>query len=144
MRLRWLKKVERQWHAVCRYGWPHERYAFLIGHRVGDLYEVESLYIPADVAAYASRSHVETPDKWASDAIDEAVHEAAQVIGDIHSHPRTFKSWKGSLLDCVPSEGDFAAGWIGACGITVASEQRNGRIKCRTRFYSPAERVTIL
>jgi hypothetical protein len=144
MRVLWPKHLQRKWHHECRNGWPHERFAFLIGTRRADFVEIESLYIPADVAAHAQTKYVLTPDKWAADAIDEAAQEAARVIGDIHSHPRYFSNWKGLLGDAVPSEGDFAAGWIGLCGITVASQQRNGRIKCRTRFYPPAERVTIL
>lgn len=143
MRVHFPKRLQRQWHNECRKGWPFERFAYLIGHRA-DLIEIEHLYIPADVAAHAGRKYVQTPSRWYFAALDEAAQEAAQVVGDIHSHPRSYRNWRGTTADATPSEGDFAAGWIGICGITVASEQRSGRIKCRTRFYPPAERVQIL
>jgi proteasome lid subunit RPN8/RPN11 len=144
MRVLWPKPLQRRWHRECAQGWPHERFAYLIGHKQADIIEIEHLYIPADVAAYATRRSVETPNRWYFAALDEAAQEAAQVVGDIHSHPRTFRNWKGSRADATPSEGDFAAGWVGICGITVAAEQRSGLIRCRTRFYPPAERVKIL
>jgi hypothetical protein len=144
MRVIWPQRLQRQWHKECRLGWPNERFAYLIGRKVADLVEIEHLFIPADVAAHASPRSVETPARWYFAALDEAAQEAAQVVGDIHSHPRTYRYSRGWTLEATPSEGDYAAGWIGICGITNASEQRNGRIKCRTRFYPPAERVTIL
>ena len=144
MRVLWPPHLQRKWHHECRKGWPNERLAHLIGTRCADLVEIESLYIPADVAAHSGPRHVELLHRWYFEALDEAAQEAAQVVGWIHSHPRTFAEYRGWLKEATPSEGDYSVGWIGLCGITVASEQANGRVKCRTRFYPPAERVTIL
>ena len=144
MRILWPQKLRRQWHQECQRGWPHERYAILIGARRADFVEIESLWIPADIAAHATAKSVEAPYRWYFAALDEAAQEEAQVLGDIHSHPRHYKQWRGQTLEATPSEGDYKSGWIGICGITNASEQKNGLIRCRTRFYPPAERVQIL
>jgi hypothetical protein len=141
MRLSFPQRLERRWHAEARRQWPLEAFAYLLGTRDAWGFSVEDLWIPPATHLEASEAGIYTPRRWLHEAYRIADEEGLTVLGDIHTHPRRFKAYGGSLSEATPSEGDYATGWSGLCGITNASEQRDGRIKCRTRFYGPIARL---
>ena len=141
MRLEIPSRIERRWHAEARRQWPLEAFAYLLGHRDAWGYAIEDIWIPSNSHAEASEYGIYTPRRWLHEAYRIADEEGLRVIGDVHSHPRRYRDYAGSLAEATPSEGDYDTGWAGLCGITNASEQRNGRIRCRTRFYAPISRI---
>lgn len=126
---------------AAKAAFPCETFAYLIGQNAGSLQIVEDLYFPEGVERNCTTNAVWSEEHWLAEATTYARDEDAAVIGDIHSHPRTFARWGGQLSECTPSAGDHAIGWHGLCGICVVSEQQDGRLKAAARFYGPSPQI---
>ncbi|MFN3323408.1 MAG: Mov34/MPN/PAD-1 family protein [Bryobacteraceae bacterium] len=120
---------------------PRETFAYLVGQNCGDLVVIEDLFTPDDVRNYCTEAAVNVPNHWPAEARAFAKENEAEVVGDIHSHPRSYEVWKGQITEWTPSEGDHAEGWCGLCGICVVSEQKDGRLRASVRFYGPSYRI---
>jgi len=136
------REVIGRFRAAARKAFPYETFAYLLGHALGTVYMVEDIWIPPDVAAHATKSSVTVPHSWLLEAREAAKDEDLRVIGDIHSHPRTFRQWGGMVREVTPSAGDHAQGWPdGICGICVVTQQVNGQLTTRVKFYGPIHAV---
>lgn len=142
VRIEYSSKLIRKFQAAARAAYPRETFAYLLGHALGDLYVIEDIWIPPDVGNHTTRVAVFIQDSWLTDAAEFAKEEELSVIGDIHSHPRPFKVWRGQLSEVTPSAGDHATGWgNGICGICVVTELKSGKLRTRVKFYPPVYRV---
>jgi hypothetical protein len=133
-----------RWAAVSAF--PKETYALLLGreHKVSKnryLVSVDYVFVPDDVDKHSTEEEVILQSHWDEEAAELAYEYDLQVVGDIHTHPRKYSDFLGYLKDASPSEGDFRWGWGGICGICVVAEQKDGRLRTRTKFYGPAARL---
>jgi proteasome lid subunit RPN8/RPN11 len=135
--------VLAKWHRQCRAVWPIEAYGFLLGHGHGALYFIDGLWLPSldHLRRFSTENGVIVPNRWAAEALEHAAENECRVLGDIHSHPMPFATHRGQEYEATPSEGDYAQGWPGLCGITSVAEDSRGRKYCRTRIYGPSARV---
>lgn len=123
---------------------PKEAYAILLGTKAPPgFYYVSELWVPGDIERYSTTHEVTIPDHWAIEAHHYAAEESLQVVGDAHSHPFSFRECDGKLLGDEPSAGDWALGWRDICGITCIAQQKDGRLRSKTRFFGPAQPVTV-
>ena len=135
-----LHRFKRQAKAA----YPYETYALLLGHKSKGIYLIEELYTPPDVADHCTEDYVEMQDHWMHVAMELAREEGWVVLGDSHSHPRQYKSWKGMLKENTPSKGDFECGWGGLGAICAVAEQKDGRLRASVAFYGPMPTVSVV
>jgi hypothetical protein len=138
VRVEYGRRMLAKFRAAARDAFPRETFAYLLGHALGDLYVIEDLWFPPDVAEHCTTAAVNVQDSWLIDAREHARDEDLQVIGDIHSHPRMFRHWRGFSREVTPSAGDHASGWgLGLCGICAVIQEIDGGLKTRLKFYAP-------
>ena len=118
---------------------PCETYAFLLGTFAGGTYTIHETYTP--VSMTATESAIYFGEDEADNANARAAAMGVAVIGDIHSHPRLFSEWCGSIAEATPSEWDHDEGIGGLCGICVVSQAEDFKLNTRIRFYGPAAKV---
>lgn len=137
IRLKLASGLVREFSALARLAYPCETYALLIGCETRRCVEVSELYIPDDVADYASKRYVYTPDHWYIEAQEHAREVGCDLIGDIHSHP--------GYVSCERSEGDHdgTPHWRHIAGIVAVWETARG-LRTSTRFWGPTVPIRIL
>lgn len=118
----------RAWKATCRKQYPNEAFAYLLG--CGDM--VIDIWIPEDLAEYATPNEVTLPAHWYIEAEQEAASQNLRVVGCVHSHC-------DDEYDGCPSNADLDNISGALWGIT---EVRNGRVK-RTRWRGKLEKVEV-
>ena len=91
------KKLRNELSAVAKAAYPNEIFAFLLGEKIGETYNIQKLYFPQ------SKSSTKEVCFELYTAIQEAFEEAGEdnltILGDVHSHPGFF--------DASPSEHDW-------------------------------------
>jgi hypothetical protein len=141
LRIEVRKKALDNFKRRAKLAYPKEILAYLIGEKLGDLYLVEDMYFPEMVELACAKDAVYYQDWWPEEAKEYAKDHHLEVIGDIHTHPRKFKKWKGLTSEVTPSEGDYVNGWNGICGICAVTELKSKRLKATVAFYGPTPRV---
>lgn len=132
------RHLRRRWNRWACKAFPSETLGYILGQRVRGGLSAFELYIPSDVSDYADEVSIDTPDHWLPEADEAAAEVGLRVIGRVHTHPRKWSDWAGSMEDAGQSETDLKPGWDGAEGITLVVEQEDGSLRCRTRFYGPS------
>lgn len=143
IRIEIKKKAISQFKKAAKEAFPKETLAYLIGEHVGDLVIIEEVYFPEKVNEASSKNAVYYQEWWPKEAKEYASDNGSNVVGDIHSHPRRFKLWKGLTTEITPSQGDYVDGWSGICGICVVSELKSGKLRAGIKFYGPTSKVIV-
>lgn len=136
IRLEIPRRLVEQFKRQAKAAWPREAFAFLLGRDAGDVVEFEDLYVPDGIQA--TETEITHNPAHMVEAREFAHDDGLDVVGDIHSHPRRYARWGGSLLERTPSEGDHEIGWRGIAGVCVVAEQRDGRLRAAVKFYGPS------
>jgi len=126
------RRITEQFKKAAKLAFPKETFAYLIGHDAGTQLAVEELYFPDDVEQHCTEDAVHVQPHWLVDAQTHARETAAEVIGDIHSHPFPHSM---SYVDRSPSESDIDRAWGSVYGICLVRQDKNGRLRASIRFY---------
>jgi hypothetical protein len=118
------RRLVEQFKRAAKAVFPLEKYALLIGtdERSGArrTITVTEIYCPEGADDFCKSGLVRVQGEWIAAAADHARESGAELVGDIHSHPWTYREW--SAIDGVPgrqrSESDHdAATWDKIAGI---------------------------
>lgn len=137
------KEVLSRFKKAAKDAYPKEIYAYLLGQDAGTYYLIEDLYFPEKVIESTTKNAVYMQDWWPSEVKEYAKENDLSILGDIHSHPRNFKKWKGLMSEVTPSEGDYVDGWHGLCGICAVIQTRGGSLRSKIAFYGPTSKITL-
>lgn len=143
IRIEAKKKALARFKSAARNAYPKETLAYLIGEKLGDLILIEDVYFPEKVDLASTNNAVYYQNWWPEEALEYARDHDLEVVGDIHTHPRKFKKWKGLCSEVTPSEGDYIDGWEGICGICIVTQLKNGSLRTKVAFYGPTAKVEL-
>lgn len=145
-------KVEIQKRAVeafkrfAKKRFPHEALGILLGHiiedKTGEIIQIQDIFIPKAQLINSQTDEVcYTTSCW-KEATKAGAIKNLQIIGTVHTHPYSWKEFKGICFDAVPSRGDYE-NWATAemlCGIMNIVESKKGRKQCSPiSFWHPVE-----
>jgi hypothetical protein len=135
---------------AAKAAFPRETYGILIGFDERSAAQrtivITEIYIPDGVGKFCKAGIVNVQSEWFCAAEEEARGVGAGLVGDIHSHPWTYREW--SAIDGVPgrqrSESDHdAVAWDKIAGICRVYETSTGRLRASVRFWPPVVPVKL-
>jgi len=146
------RRLVEQFKRAAKAVFPLEKYALLIGTDVKSgprrIITVTEIHFPEGADSFCRPGVVKVQGEWIATAADHARESGTELVGDIHSHPWTYREW--SAIDGVPgrqrSESDHdSMVWDKIAGICRVYETSTGRLRASVRFWPPtAPLETIL
>ncbi len=146
------RRLVEQFKRAAKAVFPLEKYALLIGTDIRSgprrIITVTGIYFPEGADNFCKAGIVKVQGEWIAAAAAHARESGAELVGDIHSHPWTYREW--SAIDGVPgrqrSESDHdSMVWDKISAICRVYETSTGRLRASVRFWPPTAPVeTIL
>lgn len=126
---------------------PIEVYIALLGRAAADTYEIEDIWVPADVCSFNTNLCCSTREQWGVAASEYAEEHDLKVIGLHHSHPytETAKIPRKKRLEewSVMSVGDLQMSWNNIQGISAVQKLMNGKFRVVTNFWGPYRQTKV-